>query len=242
MLGIAGSVSRSPVATSTERAATRRRRPGASALERRDEAHAVGRHPSERRRADDACGRAPRPCGYASSSARARLAQLVRRDAVAGQEAVRVERRGVARPIRVHDEHRRARAAEVQRRRQSGGAAADDDASPRLTRARRQSCASPCGGSAAMTGGPSRIRRSSRRRRASRCRRRTRRWPCSSPATRRAGRPRSRSPRRGTPARTPRSRRTRRGGCTATGRPRRCSRPGTRRCTRDPSRRRTAVR
>ena len=50
--------------------------------------------------------------------------------------------------------------------------------------------------------------------------------------TRRAGRPRSRSPRPGTPARTRRSRRTRRGGCRATGRPRRCSRPGIRRCRR----------
>ena len=50
----------------------------------------------------------------------------------------------------------------------------------------------------------------------------------------RAGRPRSRSPRPGTPARRRRSRRTRPGGCRASGRPRRCSPPGTRRCTRGP--------
>ena len=59
---------------------------------------------------------------------------------------------------------------------------------------------------------------------------------------RRAGRPRRRSPRRGTPARRHRSRRTRRGGCRASGRPRRCSRPGTPRCTPCRARRRTARR
>ena len=78
--------------------------------------------------------------------------------------------------------------------------------------------------------------------RASRGRRRTRRWPCSSPSTARGRRPRSRSPRPGRPARRRRSRRTRRGGCRASAHPRRCSRPDTPRCRPCPSGRRRAGR
>ena len=104
-----GSTSAAPVASSTWRAVTAR--PPASAAR-------------IRRRVDDAV--LDELDAVAQRPRRGRREQLGRGSPVAGEEALHVRGRGVARRAGVDDDHAAPGAAEHERRGQAGGAAADD--------------------------------------------------------------------------------------------------------------------